>query len=165
MKKLFSIALLLFATGTAFSQLSITELYKIPVKTTEDCKKAEPEILKAANLVLSKPIDDNDGVLAGAYLLVWAQNSEHSFTFDANISKLSKKKANTMLLCVYLAALTKFILENPDKEKDTKAATIYTYTKLADYVANANNHVKKTKDIKKLIAAKTNNTIASYCGY
>ena len=166
MKKILTAALFLFSAGAVFSQkINIDELYKIPIKTAEDCKKAEPEILKAANYVLSKPLDDNDGVMAGAFILLWATGSEHSFTFDGNISNLSKHKKNTMLLCVYLAATAKYILENPDKEKDTKAVTVYTYNTLASYIGNVANRVKKTKHTKKLIAAKTNNTMAAYCGY
>ena len=70
MKKIITIGLFLFTTGAVFSQkINIDELYKIPVKTADDCKKAEPEILKAANYVLSKPLDDNDAVLAGAFIL------------------------------------------------------------------------------------------------
>lgn len=154
---------LLLANSASFSQINAVELFNIPIKTKEDCKKAEPQVLEAANYVLSHPLDDDNAVLAGAFILLWATNSEHSFTFDANISKLSKKKANTMLLCVYLAAAAKYVLEHPEKESDKKAVKLYTYNQLAAFVSNPSNRVKKTKHIKKLIAAKTNNTMEAYC--
>jgi len=78
MKKIALIGLFLLAGTWSFSQ-QYKDYSKIPLKTADDCKKAEPEILEAANLVLKSPLDDVNGILSMAFIVVWMENSEHTF--------------------------------------------------------------------------------------
>lgn len=135
--------------------------YSVPVSTTAECKKAEPEVLLAAKLILSNPLENAEAKKAEAFVLSWMTNCEYSFELGGNIIDLSKKE-NSKLLFVYMAAQAKFILENPEKSKDKEAMTVAAYTALADYCANTANGVKLTKDVKRLIDAKEKGTIAKY---
>ena len=81
------------------------------------------------------------------------------------MTKLYSKKTNNLLLGVYCAALAKYVLENPDKEKDSKAVQMYAYNTLADYCAKPSNHVKMTKKVKKFVKAKNEGTLEEFLGY
>jgi hypothetical protein len=147
---------LLLSAGVASAQD-----YSVPVSTTAECKKAEPEVLLAAKLILSKPLENAEAKKAEAFVLSWMTNCEYSFEIGGNITNLSKKE-NSKLLFVYMAAQAKFVLENPEKSKDKEAMAEAAYTALADYAANTANGVKLTKDVKRLIDAKQKGTIKEY---
>jgi hypothetical protein len=135
--------------------------YNAPLRTTADCKMAEPDVLLATAVILSKPLENAEAKKAEAFVLTWMTNCEYSFEVGGNISKLDKKE-NMRLLFVYMACQAKFVLENPTKAKDTEAIGIAAYTALADYVAKTENGVKLTKEVKRLIEAKAAGTIKEY---
>ncbi|MDQ3110464.1 MAG: hypothetical protein M3R17_11270 [Bacteroidota bacterium] len=155
MKKLF-IAFLLLSGGFVSAQD-----YSVPVRTTAECKAAEPEVLLAANLIMSKPLKNPEAKKAESFVLTWMTNCEYTFELGGNITKLNKKE-NAELLFVYMACQAKFVLENPSKAKDTEAITLAAYSALADYVAVAANGVKQTKEVKRLIEAKEAGTMKEY---
>ncbi len=149
--------LLLLVGGFLFGQ---TDYTTIPLKTTADCKAAEPAVLVAANFILGKPLNDKDVKDPEAFVLTWMTNTEYSFMVDNKISKL--EKGNKNLLFVYMSCQAKYLLENVDKAKDQNAIAVGAYSLLADYVSNAANGVKMNKDIQKLIDAKKNGKIQEW---
>lgn len=155
MKNIF-LLFLLFSAGFVSAQD-----YSVPVSTTAECKKAEPEVLLAAKLILSKPLENAESKKAGAFVISWMTNCEYNFELGGNIVDLAKKE-NVRLLAVYMAAQAKFVLENPDKSKDKEAMAEAAYGALADYAANTANGVKLTKDVKRLIEAKEKGKIKEY---
>src|SRR5687768_1947157 len=130
MKKIVLIALFLFAGSAAFSQAK--DYTKIPLKTVEDCKKAEGEVMEACKLIMKKPLNDVDQAYAILFILAWSEKTEYTLIIDKNINSLSKKKANALITGVFLAAEIIYILDNPDKAKNTKEILINTYTDLAE---------------------------------
>lgn len=158
MKKLFTVLALLFS-ACLFAQ---TDYTKIPLKTKEDCKAAEPDVLSASKLIISKPLGDASVNKAMIFLITWMSNCEYSFTIDEKITKLTKKKANKDLLGVYMACMAKAVLENPDIAKDNEAIEIAAFSTLADYCSDSAHNVSVTKDIQKLIDAKKNGTMKDY---
>jgi hypothetical protein len=146
--------------GTAFSQ---TDYSKIPLKTKEDCKAAEPSVLEACGLILSKPMDDPGASKAMSFLITWMSNTTYSFTLDEKITKLAKKKT-TGLLGIYMASMAKVVLEDPSKAKDTIALEEAAFGLLADYCADASKNVPQTKAVKKLIEAKNSGKMREYVG-
>jgi len=147
MKTTFTFFLLLFGS-VAFAQ---TDFSSIPVKTTEDCKKAEPQVIEAANLILSKALDDASVKDAETFIVIWMTNCEYSFLVDDKISKM--EKGNKNLLFVYMACQSKFLLEHVDKAKDQNAIALGAYSLLCDFVSNAANHVEMNKYVKKMVDA------------
>jgi hypothetical protein len=150
MKKTFTFFLLLFSSFV-FAQ---TDYSTISLKTTADCKKAEPTVLEAAKLVLSKPISDASAHDANVFILTWMTNCEYSFLVDDKIGKLDKPKGNKNLLFIYMACQSKFLLENIDKAKDQNAIALGAYSLLADYISNTSNGVTINKDVQKFLDAK-----------
>ncbi|MEW6468903.1 MAG: hypothetical protein AB1458_08265 [Bacteroidota bacterium] len=138
---------------------------QIPLKTAEDCKKAEPEVLKAVNFILSKRVCDQDALTASLFNIKWMENTAHTFSVNRKVSKLSDKKKNPLLVGVYLACLTKFVLENPDKLKDEKTVQLGACRLFADYLRMKDNDVVMTKGIKKFLEAEEQGKLEAYLGY
>ena len=136
------------------------------VKTPEECKAAEPRVLEAAKFILASPLESNDKHLYEARILIidWMSNTpEHSFSLDDNISKLSKGK-NSSLIGIFMAAQTKFVLENPDSAKDSKKLQIAAFSAVAEYCMNEANGVEKSKSVTKLIEAYKSGKMDGYAG-
>ena len=96
MKNYLTLFLLLFASA-AFAQ---TDFTKISTGSVEDCKAAEPQVLEAANLILSKPVNDASLKDARSFLIRWMTSTEYSFTLDSKVLDMTKKKGNENLLAV-----------------------------------------------------------------
>ena len=158
MKNLFFTACVLFITGIATAQTD----YNVPLKTAADCKAAEPAVLAAANLALSKPMDDIAGHKAQMFVWAWAQNSEHTITIAGPISKLWSGKTNTNIIWLFAACQAKYILEHPEKEKESDTVLLESYKLLADYISKTENGVTITKNVQKLLDAKKNGTMEAY---
>ncbi len=147
----------------SFSAAAFAQTYSnTPVSTAAQCKEAEPVVLQTANLVLSKPLDDAAARSADAFIWTWAQNTEHTLPIAGPITKLSGDKANKNLLWIFIACEAKYILEHPEKAKDEDAVLLGAYTMLADYIAKTENGVVVTKNVKKILDAKTNNKMEEY---
>jgi hypothetical protein len=157
MKNSITLLLLLFG-GVAFAQ---TDYSTIPVKTAEECKAAEPEILILANHIISSPLNDPESTRATRFFYDWTFNCSYTFQLDKRISELAGK-GNGRLQVVFLACMAKFVLDNPDKSKDSDAMIFAAYNTLADYVAKPENGVKQTKDVQKLIQAKKDDKLKEY---
>ena len=159
MKKLLVIFCLLFSGAVAAQ----TDYSKIPLMSKEDCKAAEPSVLEACGLILSKPMNDPGASKAISFLITWMSNTTYSFTLDNKITGLAKKKT-AGLLGVYMACMAKVVLEDPDKAKDTIAVEEAAFTLLAGYCADTSKNVPQTKAVKKLIEAKNNGKMREYVG-
>lgn len=158
MKNSLTLFLFLFA-ATAFAQ---TDFTKISTGSVEDCKAAEPQVLEAANLILSKPVNDAGLKDARSFLIRWMTSTEYTFTLDNHIVDMSKKKGNENLLAVFMACQAKYLLEHKDDAKYSDVINVGAYTLLADYIENTANGVAKNKETQKLLDAKKKGTIKDY---
>jgi hypothetical protein len=157
MKKLVFLFSLFFSAAT-FAQTN----YNIPLKTKEECKAAEPAVLIAAGVVLSSPMNDEAGHAAQLFVMRWADNSEYTITIAGPISSYWKGKTNGNIPWIFAACQAKYIIEHPDKAKDTDAILLAAYNMLAEYVGKASNGVTITKNVQKLLDAKKNDAMAEY---
>ncbi|MBS1624981.1 MAG: hypothetical protein JST83_13230 [Bacteroidetes bacterium] len=124
-----------------------------PLATKEDCKHAEPMIKKCANYLLSNPLNEKDKTceMAGALIFMWMTNSEYHFAVDADMSKYCNKDKG--LMRVLFASMADVVLENPAVNADPKKMKLASFGRFIDYCASADNKVKKTPELKKLITA------------
>ena len=76
---------------------------------------------------------------------------DYSFTLDNVATKLTK--GNDDLLGLYMAAMTKYCLENPANAKDEKLVKLNSLKTLITYCDNPANNIKMTKPLKKLSEA------------
>ena len=153
-----NIVLFLLLIAGSFGMAQDQEYDKIKVKTPEDCKKAEPKVLEAADFIIDSPLEtDNRNLYAARALIIdWMSNTpEHTFSLDGNTAKLAKGK-NISLLAVFMACQTKFVLENPDSSKEKHKVQLAAFSSLAEYCMNNRHGVDMTKAVIKLIDAYKN---------
>jgi hypothetical protein len=88
--------------------------------------------------------------MRGAYRMTGTP--DYSFTLDEVASKIIK--GNDDLLGLYMAAMTKFVLENKALSKDQKIIKLNALITVLNYCEDPNNNIKRTKQLKKLSEAK-----------
>ncbi|MBK7212412.1 MAG: hypothetical protein IPH88_03735 [Bacteroidales bacterium] len=166
MKKHYISILFIFilSLNLSFAQ-DFVKMNETGIKDKNDCIKQNDNALLCANYLLSGTIKDNSDdynhLNALQFLFKWMEASpEFSFMIDEPIVKISK--SNTTLLGVYMAAMTKFVLENKDKSKDNQQVKYGSFLIFIDYCQDPKNEVKLNKEIKKLIKAKEENTLEDY---
>lgn len=154
-KGFITIALLCFAVA-GYSQIKPLDINK------GEFKAAEPEILENANYILQHPVSQDDqSKIAIQNILRWMEGTpDYTFTLDGSIGKFIEKSPET--LGIYMAGMTKYVLENPDMAKNQNEVTYNTFVILLDYAEKPANGISLSKDLKKAIDAKNNNKLREY---
>jgi len=130
-----------------------------------DCRLMEPQILICDNYILSTPVDDKNinRKYANEAMRRWmAKTPNYVYHVDKNVAKILDKKGN--VLSVFIAAMTKFSIENPEQGNDPKAVALYAWNTTLDYIANKSNNIQLTGEHKKMIKAKNNGTLEKQLG-
>ncbi|HMF70275.1 MAG TPA: hypothetical protein VK616_02310 [Flavitalea sp.] len=138
----------------SFSQIQ-TNFDNIKLEQAADYRAADSIALGASTYLLSTPFaEDNIGRLKSlSFVIRWMTGTpDYSFTLDEVAGKIVK--GNDNLLGLYMAAMTKYSLENKESSKDQKLVKLNALTSLLNYCEDVNNNVKMTKQLKKLSEAK-----------
>jgi len=153
MKEIIIIILATFC-NTLFAQTT-TDYDNVKLETAADCKAADPIALDASNYLLSTPFEkDNLTRLKSlSFIIKWmSATPDYTFSLDEVASKMMK--GNDDLLGLYMAAMTKYCLENKASSKDQKLIKLNAVTYVLNYCENEKNNIKMTKQLKKLSEAK-----------
>ena len=128
------------------------QLQNMELNNEIDCRLMEPQILICDNYILSTPVDDkniNRKYAIEAMKRWMAKTPNYIYHVDKNVAKILDKKGD--VLSVFIAAMTKFSIENPEQGNDTKAVAQYAWNTTLDYIANKSNNIQLTGEIKKMI--------------
>lgn len=156
MKKTILIVAIALISNLTFSQ-NFTELTTHEFKTVESYKAGENDVLLCANFLFNNPSNTQElnRLLAFQHILKWMEGTP-SHTFEIDKKSLELTKGNDDLLGLYMAAMTKVVLEH----EGDKLANEEIYSKaeelLVNYCADSNNKMKPSKKIKKLLKARKN---------
>jgi hypothetical protein len=125
---------------------------------TEEVNKAA---LQAATAVLSLPLEKDNAkrVEAFTFLMRWMTASPH-FNFDIDEIAMKVTRGNDDLLAVYLAAMTRYVLENRDMAGDKKAVKLNTVKSVLAYCQS--QQVKLTGELKKMNKANESGELERY---
>lgn len=159
MKKLLLIFFVVLA-NRSWGQ-TIPDFDHIKLEKATDYKAADPFALQTSNYLLSTPVkkDDKNRQKSVQFIVKWMSGTpDYSFNLNDAIDRIGK--SNTDLLGIYLAAMTKYSLENKTAAKDPAQVKLNAVTALLDYCENKNNNLKLTKQLKKLAEARENGTLA-----
>jgi hypothetical protein len=127
----------------------------VKLATAADCRAADPVALEASTYLLSTPFEkDNISRLKSlSFIIKWmTATPDYSFAIDETAGKLMKGSDD--LLGLYMAAMTKYCLENKASANDQKLVKLNAITYVLNYVENEQNNIKMTKQLKKLSEAK-----------
>ncbi len=136
----------------------------IPLEKKEDFNAtADNAALQAANFLLNTPLEKNnlDRLKSMQYVIKWMSGTpDFSFTLDAQATKFAKK--NDDLLGLYMAAMTKFVLENKADSKDQNKIKLNAIKLIIAYAKEEKNKVKINGELKKLIEADEKGQLGEY---
>ncbi|PHS01825.1 MAG: hypothetical protein COA80_01790 [Leeuwenhoekiella sp.] len=142
----------LFLTISLTNAQNFEELANFKFESAESYKPAEPEVLQAANYLFENPanVAQVKRLNAVKFILNWMQGTP-DYTFEISNKATELTKGNPDLLGLYMAAMTKVVLDNP--EKSLSNTEIYNRSEelLVSYCANSENNMKPSRKIKKLI--------------
>lgn len=165
MKKLSFTLLLSLSTLFCLAQ-SLPDFSNIKLEKKEDYNDAANKaVLTAANYLFSTPLDKNDinRPICIGYILRWAQGTpDYNFTFDEQATKFTKKSED--LLGLYLAAMSKYVLENKADAKDQNKIKLNALKMITTYVRDEKNKVKLNSELKKMIEAESKGALEEYIG-
>ncbi len=150
MKKALPILLFLFISVQFYAQ-DFTKIATINFETIEDYKNAEPDVLKCVDFLFrtpSKPDTDNRK-LAKAFIIKWMSGTTHKFNIDTDAADLTA--GDPGLLAMYLTAMTKVALSNPNETISAKKMFEKASILLAVYCANKKNKLRPSRKLKKII--------------
>ncbi|MBL7731131.1 MAG: hypothetical protein JNM88_08140 [Chitinophagaceae bacterium] len=163
MKKLFILLLAVMTFAKSFSQ-SLPNYDEIRLDKKEDFNAtANDAALQAATYLLSTPMDANsiDRLKSLQYILKWMSGTpDYSFTLDEQATKFAK--GNDDLLGLYLAAMTKYVLENKQAAEDKDKIKLNAVKLIIAYAKDTKNNVKINKELKKVIEADEKGKLEEY---
>jgi len=151
MKKIILSIIIGFSAISLFAQ-DFSELNNIKFKSPEDYKNYQPQILESANYLFSTPFNKKNlnRSIAFQFILKWMEGSPN-YTFNIGPEILKITKGNSNLFSMYLVAMSKTVLTDPNKklsdEQIQKTATQY----MVDYTSKTENNLKPSKALKKII--------------
>ncbi|MEI6059298.1 MAG: hypothetical protein WCR72_01255 [Bacteroidota bacterium] len=160
MKRVVFALLILFASAS-FAQ-NYSQWENIPLVTAAEFRKAEPQVMLAADLVLSTPIEktNKNRLNAISFIMKWmGGTSDYSFVLDETMRRVTYGDKD--MLGVYFACLSKYAIQK-GKGADREDIRIKSYAMLAAYCENPDNNIKVRGEIKKLVDAKNQNKMKEY---
>ena len=159
--KLFLPLLFILVHFSAFAQQSM-QYDNILLTTPNEYRKAEPQVILAADYVYSSAVDKDNlhRTNAISFIMKWMSGTpDYSFVPDKSVMKITNN--DNELLGVYFACLAKYALEK-GKGVDREELKINSYKLLAIYCENPDNNYKPRGEIKKLIEAKNQDKLKEY---
>jgi len=163
MKRIIFGLLFAFLFHISFAQ-TLPNLDGISLDKKEDFNStADNAALQSASFLLSTPLEKNniDRLKALQYVIRWMTGTpDYSFTLDEQATKFAKK--NDDLLGLYMAAMTKYVLENKSESKDQNKIKLNAVKFIITYAKNEGNKVKINSELKKAIEADEKGRLPEY---
>jgi len=150
-----------FLTVTANGQ-ELPNLKHVKLNKKASYKNAEPTILKVVDYLFQSPIDKknksrNNG---GQFLVDW-MNGTPDFVFYLEEKETSFFNTDSELLLMYMAALTKFSLQNPTV-KEKQAQALGAMNLVLPYLYQHSDKKTWTKELWQLYDASKNGKLEKY---
>jgi hypothetical protein len=140
-----------------------SKLKDIELKTKEDYNKAEDKVLECTKYILTTPMDNENTNRTNAlqFLLRWMDGTpDYTFNLDETVGKIAQ--TSDALLGVYMACMSRYVLENKDKAKDEKDVKYNSVLLLIDYANDPANKVEISGELENLIKAKDEHRLKEY---
>jgi hypothetical protein len=151
MKKIIFIALITLTSTMSFAQ-NFSELANSEFKSKESFKSAESQVLTCANYLFTTPTNQAElnRLNAMKYIMKWMEGTP-DYTFELGEKVLKLTNEDTNLLSLYMAAMSKVVLENTAGKLNSDEIYNQSEKILVKYCAGADNKIKPSKKIKQLI--------------
>jgi hypothetical protein len=163
-KELILIAIILVISNILIAQ-DYSKLENISFMEITDYSNNESIVLECSDYLLNSPLEtlnnDLNRLKALQFIMRWMEGTpDYMFSIDAPIVRISK--SNTALLGIYMACMSKFVIENKDKSKDQNEIMYNSFITFIKYCEDPVKKVKQSKGIKELIKARNENKLKEY---
>ena len=132
-----------FIVVIAARSQELPDISSIKLDNKEDFNSnANTAALKVSVYLITTPLEKNNANrdLAEGYLIKWMKGTpEFYFSLDEDAAKLAKK--DNQLFLVLMAAMTKYVLENPSQAGDAEKVKSNSVKTLIEYTNNPKNNV------------------------
>ena len=129
----------------------------------EDFKANEGVVLECARFILDVAAEAGNPARKTALSKVaeWMSGTpDHTFIIGEHVGKLMSN--NEAILGIYMAAMTRFVLENGDKPTTPDDIQFGSFKTLLEYCEEPRNKVPSTRELKKAIKAKNAGKLKNY---
>lgn len=149
MKKILITLSLLMCVNLFAQDFSSLKTYEL--KSEASYVNAEPKIIECSNYLFSHPAKENElnRLNAIQFIMRWMEGCAHTFNLDTTVMDLVGD--NDDLLALYMAGMSKVVLESGATKLSDAEVFDKTALLLAAYCKNESNGVKPTKGLKKLM--------------
>ncbi len=148
---LFGLVLLSLSSTTGFSR-NFSKLKSIELIERKDYARAESKVLDCCKYILKTPLDEKNKNRNEAirFLFRWMEGTpDYTFQIDENAAILNQ--ANQALIGVYMAGMTKYVLENRGKSISIEKIKHSTIKTVIGYCQNPGNKVEMNAVLNKWI--------------
>lgn len=150
--RIFTILFFVVFTSISVSGQNFKELAQHQFTSTEEYKAQEENVLKSTDYLFNNPYDKNDvtRLYCVQFIMNWMQGTPE-YTFDIGEDAMKLTKGNSDFLGLYLAALSKTVLESPDQKFTSEQIHQAAQDLLIDYSSKKENNLKPTRAMKKIM--------------
>lgn len=145
-KLLLSFLFSFFALGTVYAQ-ELPHFKNLKLNKKSSYKNAEPMVGKVIDYLFNTPVDkkNKNRAEAGQFLTKW-MNGTQDYTFYLEERETDLFSTDSDLLLMYMAALTKYTLQNP-AEKNLQKITLGAIKLTLPYLNEKSDKRKWSKDL------------------
>ena len=154
MKKTFFLFAIILFSNVLMAQ-NFTELAAFNFKNKESYTTEIKNVLLCTDYMFNNPVDANkqNRLIATQFIMKWMEGtSDYTFEIGPNVMELTDE--NSDLFALYLAAMTKVVLENKGDKLSNDQIYAASEALLVAYCENSDNNLKPSKKIKKIIKSK-----------
>lgn len=151
MKKIVLLFIITVTSNLSISQ-NFDELDKYEFKSVESYKTEESKVLLCANYLFNNPTNKSEinRLISIQYIMKWMMGTP-DYSFEIGEKSMELTKGNDDLLGLYMAAMSKVVLENNDDKLDNEEIYNRAEKILVNYCSNSDNKIKPSKKIKKIL--------------
>jgi hypothetical protein len=155
MKLLLIVVPVFFLAGTKCMGQDFSELVDYKFKSASEYEEKEEQVLICANYLFDHPVDKNDmnRLVSMQFIIQWMSGTpDHTFSLGKEATDLTKGNAD--LLGLYMAAMSKVVLENEGAALNDTQISQQATELLLNYCENPDNNLKPSKKMKQLLKSK-----------
>lgn len=154
MKKITLIIAITFSFNILIGQ-NFTELANYEFETEESYKTEENKVLICANYLFNNPTKQAElnRLTSVQFIMKWMTGTP-DYTFEIGGKSMELTKGNSDLFGLYMAAMSKIVIENKGEKLDNDEIYNRAEEILVNYCSNSDNKMKPSKKIKKILKSR-----------
>ena len=154
MKKIILVITILLVSHVSIAQ-NFDELENYEFKSVESYKTEQGKVLLCANYLFNNPANKSElnRLTSIQYIMKWMMGTP-DYTFEIGGKAMELTKGNDDLLGLYMAAMSKVVIENTDGKLSNDEIYNKSEEILVNYCSKPDNKMKPSRKIKKMLKSR-----------